>query len=194
MTLLCECSTFAIGICADCMKPVCGNPACGGLHGGKRLCTQHLRAREEAAARASREAWLTPEKFLALAAAAGNPGMQSWTISRQAKVPHEYREGLFLRTKVYYTDEIVGTYEIRGWGLKNCLGIVTDEGRIHSVAYDAVNGEDRLSLWASKSFNELSITFDDPRWGWGKYVEPSPEREDRDLREMCTRYGIPVSS
>jgi hypothetical protein len=191
-TPLCGCSTFAIGLCAACGKPVCGD--CSGPFDGKRLCVQHLRASEEVAARAAREAWLTPEKFLALAAAAGNPGLQSWTIRKHAKVPHEYRAGLLLRTKVYYTEEVLGTYEIRGWGLKSCLGIFTDEGRIHSVEHNSVNGDGRSSLWESKSFDERAMTFDDPKWGWGKYSESSPEQQDRDLREMCARYRIPVSN
>jgi hypothetical protein len=200
VTLLCECSTFAIGVCAACMNPVCGHPSCSGLHGGKRLCIQHLRAKEEAAARAAMEAWLTPQKFLALAAAAGNPGLQSWTILKMEKVPHRYRDtyndGLFARTKTIYREEVVGTYEVRGWVVANYPNhaILTDDGRIHGLERGLFKPPDESSepsLADIKTFDERFLKFDDPDWG-GWLTADRLDLQDGYLRKMCEWHGIPI--
>jgi hypothetical protein len=38
---LCACSTFAIGVCADCGEPVCGDNDCSWLRDRRRLCRKH---------------------------------------------------------------------------------------------------------------------------------------------------------
>jgi hypothetical protein len=40
LSLMCQCNTFAIGLCAECDTPVCGDHS--GMFGAHRLCDQHL--------------------------------------------------------------------------------------------------------------------------------------------------------
>jgi hypothetical protein len=57
---LCACSTFAIGVCADCGEPVCGDNECSWLRDRRRLCRKHTiefdTAAEAAAASAAEAA------------------------------------------------------------------------------------------------------------------------------------------
>ena len=71
---VCGCGTFAIGLCADCSTPVCGDHS--GVWGGNRLCHGHYQASvaEEEASR------LTMPAFLSLVAEFGWPGLRTWVI------------------------------------------------------------------------------------------------------------------
>ena len=54
---MCDCGTYAIGICVECHKPVCGQSHCSRTGSdGRRRCTLHASEREAAAERARREA------------------------------------------------------------------------------------------------------------------------------------------
>jgi hypothetical protein len=207
-TLLCECSTFAIGLCADCGKPVCGD--CSSLYQRQRLCLEHVRAGQEAAARAAAEAWLTPEKFLALAAAAGNPGLRTWTIVQLAEKETVRKEGRF-RTKAVTHTHIgrIGQYEIRGWALP-CynfasprLGtshrlwglealMLTERGSINRLGHEEgpLSGE-FADFEDREKVHEGAITFDYqfPDWRW---EIPLGEAMDLALRELCKSLNIPV--
>jgi hypothetical protein len=43
--LMCACGTFAIGLCQDCSRPVCGMHS--GIFGDSRFCSEHLSERTE---------------------------------------------------------------------------------------------------------------------------------------------------
>ena len=43
--MLCACSTFAIGVCGECGKPVCGKHSA--ISGDLRLCDAHLAAEQD---------------------------------------------------------------------------------------------------------------------------------------------------
>lgn len=53
-TALCSCGTFAIGICSDCHRLVCGE--CSGMHVSQRTCTACLEAIRQAEAEKQRRA------------------------------------------------------------------------------------------------------------------------------------------
>lgn len=194
VTLLCECSTFAIGICGECMKPVCGDHS--RLLDGQRLCISHVHAKEEAAAKAAQEAWLTPEKFLALADAAGNPWLRSWTIRKKGKVPYQYKKALLARTETRYKEEVVGTYEIRGWPLYAKDAVLTDDGRVHGFLRGAPHdGESQPGMSEIDTLDESQLKFDDPHWGTVFYRGEgnfTAEDKDRVLRQTCACYRIPI--
>jgi hypothetical protein len=63
------------------------------MSGGQRLCIEHSQIRDEAAALAAAQARLTVEKFLELAAAAGNPGLETWTIEKKGQVTYTDKVG-----------------------------------------------------------------------------------------------------
>jgi hypothetical protein len=200
-TLLCGCSTFAIGVCAQCATPVCGD--CSRVLQGHRLCNEHARAREEATAAAITEAQLTPEKFLVLARAAGNPGLRSWTIVRKGIVQAQRQAGRF-RTVTYEKEGVVDEYQIRGWmipGVENldwllCL-MITDDGAINSISQ--WRGVPR-SLFADTPkdhawelifpIDEREISFDGWRSGEAHRGESSNRAMDVALRELCRILGI----
>jgi hypothetical protein len=180
VTLLCECSTFAIGLCADCGKPVCGD--CGSLYHGQRLCVEHVRVRQEVAARAAAEAWLTPDKFLALAAAAGNPGLRTWTIVQLGEKETDRKEGRF-RTKAVTHTHIgqVGQYEVRGWALP-CYNFASP----HQGTSYRLRGLEGLMLTEPGRINRLGHKE-------APFSGEFPTFEDREKGERrCYRFRLSV--
>ena len=82
VSLLCECNTFAIGLCSECRKPVCGEHSA--MVGDVRLCDAHIaipreradqaRSDEQARACAKREeAWSDWEDKVAVELAHAQP-------------------------------------------------------------------------------------------------------------------------
>lgn|SRR5579862_5695918 len=196
VTLLCECSTFAIGVCGECMKPVCGDHS--RLLDGQRLCISHVRAKEEAAAKAAREAWLTPEKFLALAEAAGNPWLRSWTIRIKGQVAYQFKKAPLARAETRYREEVVGTYEMRGWTLYDKDAVITDDGRVHGFLRGAPrDGESQPGMSEIDTVDESQLKFDDPHWGTVFYRgEGNFTAQDKDhvLRQTCASLRIPITN
>lgn len=208
-TLLCEWDqgTFAIGLCADCGKPVCGDHS--RLYQDRRLCLQDVSTREQAAALAAVEARLTPEKFVTLAMAAGNPGLRSWTIVQLGDIETTRKEGLFGTRRVVHTHVgRVGQYEIRGWALPyylrsgilyGCLGMMlTDQGGINRLAryidtkYGLEpHGEDLPTFENKDKLVESGIAFDYDFHDWKQRRDPG-EAIDLALRELCTNLKIPI--
>ena len=184
-TPLCACSTFAIGICADCAKPVCGD--CSRVFGGRRLCSEHADAREDAAVQAAIEARLTPQKFLALAAAVGNPGLRSWTVAKTEKVLRERKVG-WRRTDKYYELVTVEKYELRGWVFPEDSSsedmMISDEG----VTYRWDNGVETSRLADINFLYEGHLRPTEDGRGHGF----SDEYKDLRLRQLCKSLNIPI--
>jgi hypothetical protein len=209
VTLVCGfCTTFAIGLCAECAKPVCGD--CSDRYQGERLCIQHMRARHEAAALAAIKARLTPERFIALASAAGNPGLRSWTIVQLGEIETTRSEGLFGTRRVVHTHVgRIGQYEISGWALPyyvrsgrlyGCLGLMlTDQGRINRLGryidkrgYNIEpHGEDLPTFENTDKLVENAIVFDYDFSDWKNHKDPG-ESIDLALRELCKSLAISV--
>jgi hypothetical protein len=179
-----ECPNFAIGPCADCGTPVCGS--CSGVYDGKLLWRKHL----DAAVIAHAEARLTPVKFLAIAEAAGNPGLQSWTVVQWETRTITRKEGLFRKPVAHEHATRIDLYEIHGWSLPDSdeAGsihgaerlIITDEGQIGKPAI-LQNGT------INKDFIGLDYKF--PDW---KYIYPPEDTIDRSLRYLCKKLKLPV--
>lgn len=181
----CACGTFAIGACADCGLLVCGDHS--RLYKGRRLCSEHVRAMEEAVARATVKARLTVEKFLALAATSGNPGLKTWTIKELGEVPYTSWERL--RKKTRYALGVVGEHQLRGWVIlsDSFTEILGEDGRILAVAQHRVDGEnlrspEKVDKLTSHDFTNEPFGFEDHQ----------PEYQDRILRHMCERYNIAI--
>jgi hypothetical protein len=190
-TLLCEWDqgTFAIGLCADCGKPVCGDHS--RLYQDRRLCIQDVNAREEAAALAAVEARLTPEKFLVLAEAAGNPGLQSWTMREIGKELAVRKEGLF-RTVKYERWVTTDESEIRGWAIPEGYQpddlMISDKGVIYS--FRGLYSDPYMRFSDGTLLTKGIVVPADGSNGWSRV--PSDESKDRFLRELCRNLGIPV--
>ena len=84
---LCDCGTFAIGLCTQCHRPVCGD--CSALHQGSRWCAACVAASEAAQRQDVASAALTAElraqgllsAFVSAMSLAGNPGaVDIWPI------------------------------------------------------------------------------------------------------------------
>jgi len=216
--LVCSCGTFAIGLCADCGKAVCGD--CSLLYQSQRLCLQDVRGREDAAALAVVKARLTLERFLTLAAAVGNPGLRTWTIVQLAEKETTRKEGRFRRKTVVRTHiGKVGQYEIRGWALPCYVAsskgrgtpsmerlrelegmMLTEQGRINKLRYHvnklgenvAPIGEDLPTFENREKHNESAIEFDYQFSDWRWKRQPG-ELMDLALRELCRSLQIPIS-
>jgi hypothetical protein len=190
-TLLCDWDqgTFAIGLCADCGKPVCGDHS--RLYQDRRLCIRDVRAREEAAALAAAEARLTPEKFLALAAAAGNPGLRSWTMREQEKEVAERKEGWF-RTVKYERLVTKNEHEIRGWaipeGYKPYDLMISDTGDMYT--FRRLYSDPYMRFSGGTSLTKGIVVSAEGSNGWSPV--PSDDEKDRFLRELCRNLGIPI--
>ena len=206
---VCECGTFAIGLCADCGKPVCGDHSV--LHGGKRLCHADLRAREKAAAVAEAEARLTPAKFIVIAAAAGNPGLRTWTVNRKETRTITVKEGSrFRKPKTEKREVYVELYEIRGWafahtdrdgGIHGAESLmITDTGKINYIE-SAPRGRygDGYIWWGEgRIVLEADIEFDYGEAGWEAHqkraIHPHPGYLEgvtvRSLGSLCERLGL----
>jgi hypothetical protein len=207
-TLLCasDQGTFAIGVCADCGDPVCGDHS--RLYQGRRLCIRDVKAREEAAAVAAAEAWLTREKFLALAAAAGNPALRSWTIVQYGTKETTRREGLFgTRSAVHTHVGPVSQYEIHGWVLPYYVAtsrsswdrlhgfealMLTEQGRVNRLGHKPAPFSGEFPTFEDRDkVNEGAIDFDYQFSDWrGKM--PLGEAMDLSLRKLCSSLNIPV--
>lgn len=83
---VCSCGTFAIGYCARCGTPVCGDHS--GLHGDERLCATHLTGEQQAATRriATDERQRVDafdrllDSFVDVAREAGSPGLTRFRL------------------------------------------------------------------------------------------------------------------
>lgn len=77
---VCGCGTFAVGVCADCQTPVCGDHST--LFEGRRLCDEHVVVAREAAAQARAAARVTVAVFIQASREAGHPGVREWEVIR----------------------------------------------------------------------------------------------------------------
>ena len=190
-TLLCDWDqgTFAIGLCADCGKPVCGDHS--RLYQDRRLCIRDVHAREEAAALAAVEARLTPEKFLALVAAAGNPGLRSWTMCERKREVAERKEGWF-RTVKYERWVTTNEYEIRGWAIPEGYQpydlMISDKGDMYT--FRGLYSDPYMRFSDGTSLTKGIVVSAGGSNGWSPV--PSDDSKDRFLRELCRNLGIPI--
>jgi hypothetical protein len=181
-TATCACGTFGIGICAECGKVICGDHS--RRSGGQRLCIEHSQIRDEAAALAAAQARLTVEKFLELAAAAGNPGLETWTIEKKGQVPYTDKVGFIKVTKSRWG--VVEETSITFWRMHSwysaeyysCVYILFPDGKIREIK---LPGEER-----TRKLDPDALCGGD---GFRKYL---PEVQDEILRGMCLRFEIPI--
>jgi hypothetical protein len=183
VTATCACGTFGIGVCVECGKVICGDHS--RMNGGQRLCIEHCRVRDETAALAAAQARLTVEKVLVSAAAAGNPGLETWTIEEEGTVTYQYQGRFGKRTG-------------RRWGVVKETPITF--WRMHS-SYIAENYAVVYALFPDGRISEIRIPLEERmrklkpdalRGGGDGFRRYQPERQDEILREMCRRYKIPV--
>jgi hypothetical protein len=182
-TTTCACGTFGIGVCAECGKVICGDHS--QMSGGQRLCREHGRIREEASALAAAQARLTVEKFLALAAAVGNPGLETWTMEIKRMEPYTYRSGFVKKTGL--RPAITERTELTFWYMHTIYS--SEYSSEVLVLYpDGRTGEMNLPIRARghRRLDHEAIRKGD------RFSEYRPEVQDKILREMCRMYKIPI--
>jgi hypothetical protein len=180
-TATCACGTFGIGVCAECGSVVCGDHS---RLRGQRLCVEHAQIADEAAAEAAAQARLTVEKFLALAAAAGNPGLETWIIQLRGEVPYTYRQGFAKRTG--HRVEIVGEREITFWPIHFSY-FAEDTADVYVLSPDGRVSKTKLPIRPrGRKILAGALSAGDDFYNY------TAEAQDKFFREACRNYGIPV--